>query len=180
LRRLRCDRIVVRNLPGRAGGKAGSYRGYTVRINMVLMRFRVLLPLCLIACPAFAQLTSFPRPNYFRETFSKNVPRVELQAPARLQDAVVSGKLELSLRTYIELVVANNTDVAMQKLSIETGKNAVLRAFSPFDPIATARFNNTRNTSTPTQRIDLLRSPDPLITVNQPALFNYTQLLQNG
>lgn len=144
------------------------------------MRFRFYIPLWLLAATAYAQLTSFPRPNYFRETFSKNVPRVELQAPVRLQDAVVGDKLELSLKTYIELVMANNTDVAIQKLSIDTGKNAILRAFSPFDPIATGRFSSTRSTTTPTQRFDLLRSPDPLVTLNQPAFFNYTQMLSNG
>jgi outer membrane protein len=144
------------------------------------MRFRFYIPLWLLASSAFAQLTSFPRPDYFRETFSKNIPKVELQPPAKLQDAVAGDKLELSLRAYIELVVANNTDIAIQKLSIDTGKNAILRAFAPFDPIATGRFNNTRSTTTPTQKFDLLRSPDPLVTLNQPALFNYTQMLQNG
>ena len=144
------------------------------------MRFRFYIPLWLLAGSAFAQLTSFPRPNYFRETFSKNLPKVELQAPAKLQDAVVSDKLELSLKTYIELVMANNTDIAIQKLTIDTGKNAITRAFAPFDPIATGRFNNTRSTTTPTQKTDLLRSADPLVTLNQPAFFNYTQMLQNG
>ena len=144
------------------------------------MRFRFYIPLWLLAGSAFAQMTSFPKPDYFRETFSKNIPKVELQAPVRLQDAVVSDKLELSLKTYIELVMSNNTDIAVQKLSIDTGKNAILRAFAPFDPIATGRFNNSRSTTTPTQKFDLLRSPDPLVTLNQPAVFNYTQLLPSG
>src|SRR6476646_8165516 len=110
------------------------------------MYFRFLIPLALIAGSAFAQMTSFPRPNYFRETFTKEIPKVELQAPLRLQDAVVSDKLELSLKTYIELVMANNTDIAIQKLTIDTGKNAITRAFAPFDPLATGRFNSTRST----------------------------------
>ena len=46
------------------------------------MHFRFFIPLWLIAGSAFAQMTSFPRPDYFRETFKKEVPRVELQAPA--------------------------------------------------------------------------------------------------
>ena len=45
---------------------------------------------------------------------------VELQPPARLADFVQDGKLELSLRAYLELVMANNTDIAIQKLSVET------------------------------------------------------------
>lgn len=76
--------------------------------------------------------------------------------------------------------MANNTDIAIQKLSVETGKNAITRSFAPFDPIATGRFNSTRSTTTPTQRFDLLRSSDPLVTLSQPSFFNYTQLLPNG
>ena len=51
--------------------------------------------------------------------------------PVRLADFVVDGKLELSLRSYIELVMANNTDVAISRLTVDTAKNAILRGFAP-------------------------------------------------
>ena len=38
---------------------------------------------------------------------------VTLQAPVRLRDFVVDGKLELSLQDYLDLVMANNTDIAI-------------------------------------------------------------------
>src|SRR5258706_15931475 len=79
----------------------------------------------------------FPKPSYFRETFAAPpVSKVELLPPARLSDFVVAGKLELSLRNYLELVMANNTDIAISKLSVDTAKNAIVRGYAPFDPLA--------------------------------------------
>src|SRR5436190_610196 len=119
----------------------------------------------------------FPKPSYFRETFATPNSKIEMLPPVRLSDFVVDGKLELSLRSYIELVMANNTDVAISRLAVETSKNAILRGFAPFDPLATANFNNTR---TKTPATDALQGASTLATLSQPVNFNYSQLLQNG
>src|SRR3954468_20951971 len=111
------------------------------------MRYRSLIAGLILPTAALAQLTSFPKPNYFRETFSKTTPKVELQAPAKLKDFVQGDKLELSLKNYLELVMANNTDIQIQKLSVETPKNAIQRAFGVWDPRATAQFTATRATT---------------------------------
>src|ERR1022692_769940 len=92
----------------------------------------------LFAEAAFGQLASFPKPAYFRETFARPVTKAELRSPARLQDYVVGGKLELSLRSYLDLVMANNTDIAIQRLTVDVAQDAITRAFAPFDPLATA------------------------------------------
>ena len=138
---------------------------------------RRLLLLLSLAPSAFAQINSFPRPDYFRETFFRSMPRIELQSPVKLQDHVASGKLELSLKSYLDLVMANNTDIAIQKLSIETAGNAVTRAFAPFDPLATASFNSTR-TKAPTT--GALEGASTLVTLSQPASFGYSQMLPDG
>src|SRR2546425_10351945 len=57
----------------------------------------------------------FPKPSYFRTTFNKQSPNVELKPPVRLADYVVVSKLELSLRSYLDAVLANNTDISLQK-----------------------------------------------------------------
>src|SRR4051812_36355176 len=123
----------------------------------------------LLAAAVFAQLSSFPKPSYFRETFSKQVSKVELQAPVRLSDFVVDGKLELSLRSYLELVMANNTDIQIQKLSVETPRNAILRAHGVFDPVFTGSFNSQRS-KTPSS--DALQGASTLVSLSQPARFN--------
>ncbi|MBS1854537.1 MAG: TolC family protein [Acidobacteria bacterium] len=131
----------------------------------------------ILSAGAFAQLTSFPKPNYFRETFQNTVPKVELQPPTKLKDFVADGKLELSLKNYLELVMANNTDIQIQKLSVEMPKNAIMRAFGAWDPRATAQFTSTRSTSPATS---LLEGATDVKTLSQPASFSVTQLLPTG
>src|SRR5690242_20464864 len=90
----------------------------------------------------------FPKPSYFRKHFATTETHVELQPPVRLSDFVVDNKLELSLKNYLDLVMANNPDVGVQKITLQINRDAVTRAFSIFDPIGTARFSATR-TQTP-------------------------------
>ncbi|MEP7363732.1 MAG: TolC family protein, partial [Acidobacteriota bacterium] len=97
--------------------------------------------------------------------------------PTRLGDFVVDSKLELSLKSYLELVLANNTDIQIQKLTIETQRNAITRAFAPFDPTAIATFRSTRATS-PTN--DALAGAATLNQLTQPFSLNYNQTLETG
>jgi outer membrane protein TolC len=119
----------------------------------------------------------FPKPGYFRETLVTPNLHIELKPPTRLADFVEDGKLELSLRSFIELVMANNTDVALTKLNIDNAKNAILRGFAPFDPLVTASFNSQRNKTPSTSALDAAAT---LGTLSQPVSFNYSQTLQNG
>ncbi|MCL5742475.1 MAG: TolC family protein, partial [Acidobacteria bacterium] len=141
------------------------------------MAHRILLTILLFASFAWGQINTFPRPAYFRETFAKPLDREELKGPVRLRDYVVTGKLELSLRSYLELVMANNTDIAIQRLTVETAQNAITRAFAPFDANFFASFTSTRS-KTPSN--DVLAGAQTLSTLNQPATFRYTQLLPSG
>jgi outer membrane protein len=151
---------------------------------------RLFLSFALIAAAAFGQQMEFtpgstayldaprfPSGTWLRQHFDKPVPRVELQAPARLPEFVVNNRLELSLRSYLELVLANNTDIQIQKLTIETQRNAITRAFAAFDPVATASFRSTRAES-PTN--DALAGAATLNQLTQPFNLNYQQTLDTG
>jgi outer membrane protein len=131
----------------------------------------------ILTAGAFAQLTSFPKPDYFRETFQKTKTTVELKDPVKLQDYVHEDKLEMSLKDYLALVMANNTDIAIQMLSVETPKNAITRAFATWDPLAQASFNSTRST---TPASDALQGAATVVSLSQPAQFTYSQLLPTG
>jgi outer membrane protein TolC len=131
----------------------------------------------ILAAGAAAQVPSFPTPAYFRQTFATPIPRVELQDPVRLKDFVANGTLELSLKSYLELVMANNTDIQLQLLSVETPKNAIMRALGTWDPNASAQFSNTRSTSA---SVSALSGANTIKTLNQPASFNYSQVLPTG
>jgi outer membrane protein len=141
------------------------------------MVLRILATGVFLTGSMLAQLSSFPTRSYFRETFSKTDTRVELQPPVRLQDFVAGGKLELSLRSYLELVMANNTDIQIQRLSVEQPKNAIMRAFGAFDPLATASFSSTRNKTPST---DALAGAATVGTLAQPLRFSVQQTLTSG
>ncbi len=141
------------------------------------MLLRTLTTGILLAAGAFAQMSSFPKPSYFRETFSKTQPKVELKDPVRLKDFVAGDKLELSLKNYLALVMANNTDIQIQMLSLEMPKNAIQRAFGAWDPRASASFNSTRATTPPTSALD---GAAQLKTLSQPLVMSVTQTLPEG
>ncbi|NWF84764.1 MAG: TolC family protein [Bryobacteraceae bacterium] len=112
--------------------------------------------------------------SWFRTYFGATDTRVVLEGPVRLKDYVVDGKLTLSLRAYLDLVVANNTDLAIQKLTLEVPKNAIQRAFGVFDPTLTSNFSATRATTPTTNQ---LQGALVLSTLNQPFNARYQQLL---
>ena len=140
--------------------------------------FLSIFPLAVLSTDAaFGQLASFPKPAYFRETFARPVTKVELKSPARLPDYVVGGKLELSLRSYLDLVMANNTDIAIQRLTVDVAQNAITRAFARFDPLATGSFSSQMQ-RTPSG--DQLTGAATLQQLSQPANFTYSQTLPTG
>lgn len=111
---------------------------------------------------------------WMRRTFQAPDTKVTLGGPVRLKDYVVDGKLTLSLRNYLELVVANNTDIAVQRLNLELPKNAIQRAFGIFDPTMTSSFNATRATTPATSQ---LQGANVLSTLNQPFQARVQELL---
>lgn len=144
---------------------------------MISMRLVAILT-ALTFSTAWAQTDPFfPKPSYFRKHF-RNVPtKVELQPPVRLADFVVDGKLELSLKNYLELVMANNPDIAVQKLNVDFSRDAILRAFSVFDPLASASFSTARQ-QTPSST--LLAGASTLNTLTQPFALGYQQTTPTG
>lgn len=119
----------------------------------------------------------FPKPSYFRKHFYTPPSRVELQPMSKIEDFVVEGKLELSLKNFLDLVMTNNTDIQLQKLALETPKNAITRAYGIFDPRATASFNSSRRVSASTS---VLEGGDTVSSLTQPLRLTYDQTLESG
>jgi len=119
----------------------------------------------------------FPKPSYFRKYFARPVTQVELQPPVRLEDYLTDGKLELSLKSYLGLVMANNADISIQRLTVVLNRNAITRAFGVFDPLATANFSTTRTLS---QSITATQGAPTLNQLSQPLSFGVSQLLPTG
>ena len=162
-------------------------------MKMKLIAFAVICAVCLSAQapvepqPSFfqklkspwtdARTPAFPSPAYFRKVFSTPVTHVELQPPARLADYVQNGKLVLSLKAYLDLVMANNTDVSIQRLSVERAQNSLYGSFSRFDPTLGLNLNHLRSATTSTDRFDAVTQ---LKSLRQTSGMTYSQLLSSG
>jgi outer membrane protein len=147
-----------------------------MRFYGVLALFTVVTALGQTAASAQTE-PFFPKPSYFRRHFTATSTHVELEPPVRLNDFVVGGTLQLSLRNFLELVVANNPDIAVQKLTVQFNRDAITSAFSAFDPLATASFSATR-TITPSG--SLLQGASTLNTLTQPFALTYQQTFETG
>jgi outer membrane protein len=146
------------------------------------MRLRTFLAGTVLTAGAFAQMTSFPKPNYFREVFERTRTQVDLRDPVKLKDFVVDGKLELSLKNFLELVMANNTDIQVTFLSVETPRNNITAAYGIWDPLATGSFSSTRSTAVatnPTQSEDATLGSTSK-SLAQPLSLTYSQALDTG
>ncbi len=112
-----------------ASEEAGT--GLLVRLSLLTL---------LLASAALAQTSSFPKPNYFRQVFEQTRTQVDLRDPVKLKDYLIDGKMELSLKNFLELVMANNTDIQVNFLSVEIPRNNITLTLGAFDPSATASF----------------------------------------
>ncbi len=162
-------------------------------MKMKLIAFAVICAVCLSAQapvepqPSFfqklkspwtdARTPAFPSPSYFKKVFSTPSTHIELQPPARLADYVQNGKLVLSLKAYLDLVMANNTDVSIQRLSVERAQNNLYGSFSRFDPTMSLNLNHQRSTSTSTDRFDAVTQ---LKSLRQTSSLGFSQLLSTG
>lgn len=136
----------------------------------------ILLSVSLVCAQDFSG--TFPAPSYFKKHFSAEpTGRVELKPPVRLEDFVVEGTLELSLRSFLELVMANNTDIEIQRVTMELSRNNILRGYSRFDPVLTGSFNSQRTKSPSTSALEGAAVSN---TLSQPARFAYQQTLNTG
>ncbi len=133
--------------------------------------------LALTVATAPAQFTVFPDKTYWKEMWQAPPSAVEIEAVSNLEDYVVDGKVQLSLKAYGELVMANSPDVNLQKLSVYEGQNAIARALSPFDPNFTASFSANRS-RTPSN--DVLAGADIRSNLNQNGRATYNQVFDTG
>ena len=140
----------------------------------------VLRSLCLILLAATtlpAQFNTFPGNQLLQRAVDQAADEREIDPVDKLDEFVVGGKLQLSLRSYIELVMANNPDINLQKLSVYEQQNAVEAAYSPFDPTLDLSFNANRST---TQSTDVLQGAAVRSRLTQNAGATYYQMFDTG
>lgn len=97
--------------------------------------------------------------------------------PQGLEDHVANGKLVLTLDDGIRLALANNTNIRIDRSQIDFALDNLGRSHSPFDPVVTSSFNDTRTQSLPTSSLQ----GAPLVSnLTQTTLMGYQELFPTG
>ena len=90
---------------------------------------------------------------------------------------MANGKLVLALDDSIRLALANNTDIHIDRSQIDFALDNLGRSHSPFDPVATSSFSDTRAKSLP---ISSLQGAPLVSTLTQNTQAAYQQLFPTG
>ena len=125
----------------------------------------------IIAMPAAA----FPIPGVFTQRFRG--PTIRVRNIEGLREHVEDGKLRLRLKDFLTLVLANNTEININRLDVLTAANSILAAHAPFDPNLTAGFNTVRNISPSFSQI---QGAETLSSLGQNSQINLNQNLPTG
>lgn len=140
---------------------------------------RHLFAACLIlaACAAAAPAQTFPMPNYFREFVYAPKPPLQLPDPKTFRDYVVDGKLRLTLRDAMLVLLEHSSEVHIDRLAVSDAEFNVERAFANFDPMMVSSFS-TQRSITPTD--SQLQGATTLSDLTQTTAINYTQTVSTG
>ena len=141
------------------------------------MKLRLVLPIVLCVAMGILRAQTVRERETFRGLTNPQVLSDTLPGPRYMSEHVVDGKLHLTLKDAVVLTLANNSNVRITELNVETAKYGILRMHQPFDPFAQASFSTLRSTS-PT--FSQLSGAQTLSTLNQITQINYSQTFETG
>ena len=130
-----------------------------------------------LGCGASAQAQKTSPLETFLGINARQKPAAPLPAPQGLQDHVAEGKLVLSLDDSIRLALANNTDVRIDHSQVDFALDNLHRAYSPFDPLTSSNFTDTRAKSLSTST---LQGAPIVNNLTQTTTLGYQQTFQTG
>ena len=102
---------------------------------------------------------------------------VQVREVKGITDRIVDGKLSLTLKTFLELVLMNSTDINLTRLDVYTASTQILAAHAPYDPTAGVGFSTFRSVSPSSSQIS---GAATLSTLTQNSTLSYQQLLSTG
>ncbi len=141
----------------------------------MMCRLLLLILLCTYVVTLPAQ--TLRERETFRGLTNPDVITDTLPGPKYMSEHVVDGKLRLSLQDAVVLTLANNSNVRLQQLNLESAKYGILRAHQPFDPTAQFSFNALRSTSPTSTELAGART---LSVLSQATQVNYVQSFETG
>jgi outer membrane protein TolC len=119
--------------------------------------------------PATLAAASFP--------YRFNAPPVDIRPVQGITERVVDGKLHLRMKDFLELVLKNNTSIALTRLDVYNAVDAITAAKAPYDPQFLASFQSQRSVS---PQFTQISGASTLSDLLQTSSLNYQQILPTG
>ena len=106
-----------------------------------------------------------------------NPETVKVRDVQGISERIADGKLNLTLKDFLELVLRNSTDINITRLDVYTAADQIRFAHAVFDPLVSLGFTATRSVS---PQFSQIGGASTLSSLNQNSFLNYQELLPTG
>jgi outer membrane protein len=118
---------------------------------------------------------SSPLPEWLRKRFYPDT--VQVRDVQGIAEHVVDGKLRLTVKDFMELVLKNSTDVNLTRLDVYNAADQITAAEAAFDPTLSLGYNTFRSVAPQSSQ---LAGASTLSNLTQNSFLNYQQVLPGG
>jgi outer membrane protein len=129
----------------------------------------------ILLVPATLFAASLPVPNWVTRRF--NPDAVQVRDVQGIAERTVNGKLTLNVKSFLELVLRNSTEVNIARMDVYTSADQVKAAHAVFDPFVSLGFNTQRAVSPQYTQIG---GASTLSSLNENSFVNYQELFPTG
>jgi outer membrane protein TolC len=129
----------------------------------------------ILLVPATLFAASLPVPNWVTRRF--NPDAVQVRDVQGIAERTVKGKLTLNVKSFLELVLRNSTEVNIARMDVYTSADQVKAAHAVFDPFVSLGFNTQRAVSPQYTQIG---GASTLSSLNENSFVNYQELFPTG
>ncbi|MES1260874.1 MAG: hypothetical protein ABUS49_03990, partial [Acidobacteriota bacterium] len=133
-------------------------------------------PLAVFALTAMlTQAATIPVPGWLDRRFHPE--SVQVRDVEGIHERISEGKLNLTLRDFLELVLRNSTDIHISRLDVYTAADQIRFAKAVFDPALSTGFTAVRSVS---PQFSQIGGASTLSSLSQVSNINFQQLLPTG
>jgi outer membrane protein len=118
---------------------------------------------------------SVPWTEYLYRRF--HPPSVKVSEVQGLPERISDGKLHLDVKSFLELVLKNSTEVQLTRLDVYLAADQIIAVKAPFDPVLGAGFNTLRAVLPQSNQIS---GAQTLSSLTQNSTLAYQQVLPTG
>jgi outer membrane protein len=116
-----------------------------------------------------------PVPAWITKRF--NPETVQVSDVQGISERIQSGKLNLTLKVFLELVLKNSTDINLTRMDVYTAADQVKAAHAVFDPAVSLGFNTLRAAA---PQVSQIGGASTLSTLTENSFVNYQELFSTG